>query len=206
MHKPVLDGIFLKFETALQEELELKSGAKIHLASWLNKEENATVIGTVHSIGDTAKLKYITGGVEYDVKDGDEVACSYHVVAAHELDKDGTTTYHNCYWMGKEKLWLASVENIMAVNKGGWVGVNDWVVMKEVFEPEVTSSFIIIPESMKIPVLMKGRGEYVSGDLDCAKGQHLFFDEQYRSVYQIGSEKFIFLKRDRIEGVFKNVA
>lgn len=203
MHKPVLDNILLKFETALQEELQLKNGAKILLASWLNKEEHATVIGTVYSIGGTCKLKYVSGGVEYDVKEGDTIACSYHVVANHTLDKDDVTTYHNCYRMGEENLWLASEYNIMAVKKDIWYGVNEWVLMKEVFKKPVTSSFLLIPESVNIPKLVPGRGEYVSGDIDAAKGEEVVFDEPYRSLYQIGAEKYIILKRERIQGVVR---
>jgi len=69
---PIQDKVFLSIDKALVDEISTDSGFKLYLAPEWNFEHNATVSG---------KVSVLPKNFSKDLKEGDEVAFSYHVIA-----------------------------------------------------------------------------------------------------------------------------
>lgn len=218
MIKPVLNNVFLQFPSAFRDTITLSSGHKLYIWTGMGGEY-ATIEGTVYSIGGTAEMKYRIAGVEHNIEPGDTIAASYLVTSNHSImgvepeydeygrpvyDKDGNhiksngyTVYHNNFEIDGNNLWETKDELIMAVKKDGkWYGIGEWCLMEEVHEDKYKSSLLIVPERK---ILKKGAGRYLNGCLDLAEGTEVVFSERFRSVYEIEGNKYIILKKDRIE-------
>lgn len=188
--KPTGDTVFVTLENPLQEKIKTKAGVEIYLPSWLNIEQYASVQGWVHSVGDRSNL---------GLKEGEEVALSYHLVAAHDTI-NGSVVYHNCHRIGEELVWKAESFMVMAVKRDGeWEAVGDWVLMKEVKSPPKYNTFLVLPEFLDSQP-RKGAAEFVSGDVPVSKGDIVLFNESFRSTYTLpDSTEFIILNKEYID-------
>lgn len=206
--KPVGDCVFLELDNALQEKLTLESGVEIFLPSWLDQEKYSTCVGRVHSIGDRCKL---------DIKEGDEVAISYLLVADYER-RDDAVIYNRCFNIGNKVVWKAqwvdidrNEHEIMAVKRDGkWQSVGNWVLLKEIKnEPtfKTTIPNFILPDVATKPA--DDHGILVSGDVEAPVGSKCYWGGYKRttlpgslkSKYQLpDGEEYIFINKDYILG------
>lgn len=198
-YKPTGDRVFVKFDSATVDVKVLPTGHKIYLPSAKGRiEQFATVVGTVYSDGVRSKL---------GLQSGEKVACAYQVVSNYELRNDGVTVYRNYYVLPDDsRIWKAEANQIMAVYRNGkWESVGDWVLMTElhehtdipIFGMNGTSQSMgqfqnkeeqLALEALIPPVLVKGKGRTLDGQI-------AYFEEGYRSVYEIDNTKYIILPK-----------
>lgn len=173
----------------MQREYICASGVKIHLPDHvLNAEEWCTIEAKFYS-GDFSDAE------GRPLEKGDTIAVDYRLLSDYQQDSHGLRTYNRVMAVEDEIVWYADEYMIMGVwREDRWVAVNYWVWMTEVDAPDPVSDFIHIPDSFKSKK-EPGQGLIVSGK-DLPSGVIAYFDEKFRSVYDLRGIKYIILKNN----------
>lgn len=187
--QPIAKHAFVQMDNPMQREYTCASGIKIHLPDHvLNAEEWCTIEATFFS-GDFTDIE------GRPLVKGDKVAVDYRLLSDYEQDPQGLRTYNRVMAVGDEVVWHADEYMIMGVWRDGrWVSVGYWVWMTEIDAPDPVSDYIHIPDSFKSKK-EKGQGLIVSGK-DLPTGCVAYFDEKFRSVYDLRGTKYIILKNE----------
>jgi len=146
----------------------------------------------------TAKCQCIGGKL-----DGKTVMVSYHVFFDYK-HVAGRLVYNNTAIINGEAVWITPEVNILATWEGDrWQAYGEWVLMRPIIGDAEGSAEMealgLMVSDMCRNVEVKGRGMHYNGMPDVPVGVELVFNNDYRVEYEIGREKFIVLKQDRIE-------
>lgn len=172
--KPVGSNVFVTIPEALQTTIKTQNGVELYIDPSFEPEQWAITTAIVHSVG---------GRFPHNIKEGDEVMVSYLMVADYYTIGE-ERFYNRVKRYNNEVVWEAEEFMILAVKRETeWEGLGKWIIMDDIEGEEMKSSFLIIPDSIQSKVL-KGCGEFVSGDLDVAAGAKLYFNEMFRSYYK----------------------
>lgn len=161
--KPVLSNVLLDMDSPVRDKVRFKSGVELYLDTWGNREEKATPVAQVYSVGNTNSL---------GLQGGDFVSIAYHVMGNHTILNGGHVTYHNKFYIDGRWLWLATEDNIHAVWRGGWIPVGDWVLLKE-------STYSEVFGEATFDKIYPDRG------ICMVTGDELLFDPSHRSMYVV---------------------
>lgn len=187
--QPIAKHAFVQMDNPMQREYTCASGIKIHLPDHvLNAEEWCTIEATFYS-GDFTDVEGAP------IVKGDIVAVDYRLLSDYEQDYNGLRTYNRVMAVEDEVVWYADEYMIMGVwREDRWVSVGGWVWMTEIDAPDPISDFIYIPDSFKSKK-QPGQGKIVSAK-DLPQDAIAYFDEKFRSVYDLRGIKYIILKNE----------
>ena len=178
--------LFIKFANggALKTEYDIGDGQTLYISGEERPEWWSNVIGVVEESG-------IDG-----IKKGDTIAVSYQVVFSYRYVGE-TRLYNNEITLpdGRD-VFIVDKAHVLAIKKGDeYEAFGDWCLLK--FEEKkdiVTSGGVIVPfdDSSKW-----NEAEFVSGAVDCDKGQLVMYEKCYHSEYEFEwKNKYVVLNKD----------
>ncbi len=212
-------SVYVTLPSALQEYIQFKSGHKLYLPVDNNREQYATVLGVVHTVGEKCLS---------DLRQGDEVLISYKVTADVQVNDDNAILkYNRVLDYDGDIVWQCRTasrvpesihfpdgidytkEEIFAVKRNGkWQAIGGWTYMLPIEEqPAYKSEFLILPESMNGKI-REGSATFVSAgeDIDAQEGDEVMFDKQYLHEYTLpDNTTAYFIKTQYVWGVYEQV-
>lgn len=149
--KAIRDKVILRLEKEMEDEVEIKGGSKLYIATEFDPHRHARQYGIVESVPEHIdKYKKFQDGVT--LKKGDKIWFHHFIIeSAHKFDVDG------------ERYYILPYEQLFAVEQGGdFKPLNDFVYVEPIeYDDDVFGDTVLSVRRGKTETL--GKIRYASG-------------------------------------------
>jgi hypothetical protein len=202
-----INNLLVHIDKRFNDELLLKSGVTLHVATNLDPTEHVNVIGTVLSLPRTISSRidykgFSTEGIEV----GDKVILRYDVV--YSIKESAANRYKNEMVYKGKSYWRADIQKIFGVIKpdGTTKMVNGYLML----EPFARESSLHIPGHVKRLTRAVRSMVWHSGtplthlkDIGAELGDLVFFNPRIAQKYTIGDKQYVIIKQSQVAGLQK---
>lgn len=195
--------LVVTIDNQFQDRIDIGGGKHLFVDTKFNPEEKVSITATVESLPRSIRnglgQKWELGWL----KVGDKIMIRYDVLAEtrDQPDRD-SVRYMNRIDLDGRALWLCDIEQVFAREVNGeWEMLNDYVMLKPMWDEVVSSGLIIVPEQYRRRRKL-GLGRVIAGP---DQGEMVRFNSKMAQEYEYHGEMILIIRERYVMGTAAGV-